>query len=36
MSALGYAPEGNGAHLAHEGAKAFQSMTELPALLGFA
>lgn len=36
MSVLGYMPEGSGARLVHEGAKAFQSMAELPALLDLA
>lgn len=36
MRALGYAPEGGGACLTHEGAETFESMAELPALLGFA
>lgn len=33
MSALGYAPEGNGERLEREGANTFESMVELPALL---
>jgi HAD superfamily hydrolase (TIGR01509 family) len=33
MAALGYAPEGNGELLAQEGAKTFESMAELSALL---
>jgi HAD superfamily hydrolase (TIGR01509 family) len=36
MSALGYAPEGDGERLADEGAETFGSMEELPALLGAA
>lgn len=34
MSVLGYALEGSGDQLADEGAKAFESMAELPSLLG--
>ena len=34
MSVLGYAPEGDGERLVHEGAKTFGSMAELPSLLG--
>ena len=33
MSALGYAPDGSGELLAQEGARAFESMAELPTLL---
>jgi HAD superfamily hydrolase (TIGR01509 family) len=33
MSVLGYAPDGSGQRLQREGAKIFQSMTELPGLL---
>jgi len=33
MSALGYAPDGTGELLAQEGARTFESMAELPALL---
>jgi beta-phosphoglucomutase-like phosphatase (HAD superfamily) len=33
MSVLGYAPEDSGERLRHEGAKTFESMAELPALL---
>ena len=36
MSALGYSPEGRGELLEREGANTFESMAELPALLGFA
>jgi HAD superfamily hydrolase (TIGR01509 family) len=36
MSALGYAPEGNGVLLEREGADVFDSMAELPPLLGLA
>ncbi len=36
MSALGYSPEGSGELLEREGANTFESMTELPALLGLA
>jgi HAD superfamily hydrolase (TIGR01509 family) len=35
MSVLGYAPEGDGRRLVEEGAITFESMTELPGLLGF-
>lgn len=34
MSVLGFAPEGNGERLADEGAETFESMAELPDLLG--
>jgi HAD superfamily hydrolase (TIGR01509 family) len=34
MDVLGYAPDGKGERLAREGARTFDSMTELPALLG--
>jgi beta-phosphoglucomutase-like phosphatase (HAD superfamily) len=34
MKVLGYAPGGNGDRLASEGATVFDSMTELPGLLG--
>jgi HAD superfamily hydrolase (TIGR01509 family) len=34
MSVLGYAPGGGGDRLADEGAKTFESMAELPSLLG--
>jgi HAD superfamily hydrolase (TIGR01509 family) len=34
MSVLGYTPEGNGERLADKGAKTFESMAELPGLLG--
>jgi HAD superfamily hydrolase (TIGR01509 family) len=33
MPAFGYAPEGGGGRLAREGARTFESMSELPALL---
>jgi HAD superfamily hydrolase (TIGR01509 family) len=36
MPVLGYAPDGKGERLAHEGAVVFDSMEELPALLGLA
>lgn len=36
MSVLGYAPDGRGERLACEGAKTFESMTELPVLLELA
>lgn len=36
MSALGYSAEGNGELLEREGAKTFESMVDLPALLGLA
>ncbi len=36
MSTLGYSPDGNGEGLEREGARIFESMAELPALLGFA
>jgi HAD superfamily hydrolase (TIGR01509 family) len=36
MNVLGYAPDGNGGHLAGEGATTFASMARLPALLGLA
>lgn len=36
MSVLGYAPDGGGERLACEGARTFESMAELPALLGVA
>jgi HAD superfamily hydrolase (TIGR01509 family) len=36
MSALGYSPEGSGERLEREGARTFESMDELPALLGLA
>jgi beta-phosphoglucomutase-like phosphatase (HAD superfamily) len=34
MRCFGYAPEGDGAKLAAEGALVFRSMDDLPALLG--
>ncbi len=34
MPALGYVPEGDAGRLAHEGARTFGSMAELPTLLG--
>ncbi|HYH54567.1 MAG TPA: HAD family hydrolase [Solirubrobacterales bacterium] len=34
MSVLGYAPDGSGERLAHEGARTFKSMKDLPGLLG--
>jgi HAD superfamily hydrolase (TIGR01509 family) len=34
MDVLGYAPSANGERLAREGAKTFESMAQLPALLG--
>jgi HAD superfamily hydrolase (TIGR01509 family) len=36
MPALGYSPKGDGERLAQEGARIFESMAELPALLGVA
>jgi HAD superfamily hydrolase (TIGR01509 family) len=36
MSVLGYAPDGRGERLKDEGARTFESMAELPALLGLA
>lgn len=36
MGVLGYAPDGRGERLAGEGAETFESMAELPALLGLA
>jgi beta-phosphoglucomutase-like phosphatase (HAD superfamily) len=36
MRILGYAPDGDGTALAHEGAKVFSDMAELPGLLGVA
>lgn len=34
MRVLGYAPDGRGGHLAQEGARTFESMADLPRLLG--